>query len=319
MPATRQSNIIYITRLLNASVAQVWAAWVDEAQVIQWWGPRGFSVTSRGKHVRPGGTWDYTMHGPDGTDYPNLATYHEVIPQALLVYDHGSDGTSPPLFRVRVEFTAVGAQTKMAMQMILPTAEAAQQIRGFVKQAGGNTTWDRLSEYLDKATTGKDRFVINRVFDAPLETMFAMWTEPKHLARWSAPAGATCEFLEVDIRVGGRTHSKMTGPHGTKYGKAEYLEITKPSRIVYVQQFSDEHSNTTRHPMAATWPLSMLTVVELNAETPTMTRVTLTWEPYGDTTAEEVATFVAARGGMSQGWTGSFDALETYAATATAT
>jgi len=312
MSANADSNIIYINRLLNASVAQVWAAWVDEARVIQWWGPRGFSVTSRGKHVRPGGTWDYTMHGPDGTDYPNLATYHDVIPQALLVYDHGSDGTSPPLFRVRVEFTALGTQTQMAMQMILPTAEAAQQIRGFVKQAGGDTTWDRLSEYLDKATTGKEYFVINRVFDASQEAMFAMWTEPHQLTRW-LPAFTTQEFIEADIRAGGRAFSKITDLYGTKYGLEEYLEITKPSRIVYVQQFTDKQRKPLRHPQAPTWPLRMLTVVELTAETATKTRVTLTWEPYGDTTDEEMAAFVAARGRLSQTWTTVFDKLETAA------
>ena len=40
----------------------------------------------------------------------------------------------------------------------------------------------------------------------------------------------------------------------------------------------------------------------------------MTWEPYGPTTPEELATFIKARGGMTQGWTGSFDKLEGYAA-----
>jgi uncharacterized protein YndB with AHSA1/START domain len=56
----------------------------------------------------------------------------------------------------------------------------------------------------------------------------------------------------------------------------------------------------------------MLTNVELTAEGPGQTRVTVTWEPYGDATPEEIETFVKAKGGMTLGWTGSFDKLEDY-------
>jgi len=54
----------------------------------------------------------------------------------------------------------------------------------------------------------------------------------------------------------------------------------------------------------------MLTIVEFVPEAPDATRVTVTWEPYGPATAEEIATFAKARGGMTMGWTGSFDKLE---------
>jgi uncharacterized protein YndB with AHSA1/START domain len=50
--------------------------------------------------------------------------------------------------------------------------------------------------------------------------------------------------------------------------------------------------------------------VELAEETPTRTRVTVTWEPYGKATAEEIEAFNKMRPGMTQGWTGSFDKLD---------
>ena len=65
--------------------------------------------------------------------------------------------------------------------MTLPTPEAAEETRKFIKKAGGDSTWDRLAEYLEKESSGKDEFVINRTFDAPLETMFEMWTESEAL------------------------------------------------------------------------------------------------------------------------------------------
>ena len=71
MIAQNKSNEIKITRIYDAPLEAVWDAWTDPEQVAQWWGPRGFTLTTHSKDLRPGGTWRYTMHGPDGTDYPN--------------------------------------------------------------------------------------------------------------------------------------------------------------------------------------------------------------------------------------------------------
>jgi uncharacterized protein YndB with AHSA1/START domain len=278
--------------------------------VKQWWGPRGFTLTTHSKDLRPGGHWTYTMHGPDGTDWPNTTKYFEVEKYSKLVYDHGGSDDRPPLFRVTVLFSEEGGKTKMDMTMTLPTPEAADETRAFIKKAGGNATWDRLAEHLAKGE-GKERFVINRTFDAPLEMMFEMWTDPKHFSRWLPPTGFTMEFIRCDIRPGGSGFYVMTGGNGMKmYGRVEYQQIERPDRIVYTQQFCDEKENLSRHPMAPTWPATMLTVVKLTAEGPDQTRVTVTWEPYGEATREEVETFVKARAGMTQGWTGSFDKLE---------
>jgi len=201
----------------------------------------------------------------------------------------------------------------MDMSMTLPTPEAAEETRKFVKKAGGDSTWDRLAEYLAKESTGKDQFVINRTFDAPIEVMFEMWTNPKHQSQWSPPTGFKMNFLRADIKPGGSTFYLMTDGGNIKmYGRATYLTIEHPNLIVYTQQFCDEKENISRHPMAPTWPETMLTTVTLTEEGPDKTRVTVTWEAHGTTTPEELETFVKAKGGMTQGWTGSFDKLEGY-------
>ncbi|MCC6952960.1 MAG: SRPBCC domain-containing protein, partial [Deltaproteobacteria bacterium] len=60
MAPQNNSNEIAITRMYDAAVEDVWDAWTDPAQVAQWWGPRGFSLTTHSKDLRPGGTWRYT-------------------------------------------------------------------------------------------------------------------------------------------------------------------------------------------------------------------------------------------------------------------
>lgn len=315
MAGRGKPNELTLTRVYDAPVKAVWDAWTDPVQAAQWWGPRGFTLTTHSKDLRVGGTWNYTMHGPDGVDYPNITTYFEVEPYKKLVYDHGASEGRPPLFRVTVTFAESNGKTTMEMTMALPTPEAAQETKKFVKQAGGNGTWDRLAEYLEKESTGKEKFVINRSFDVPLETMFEMWTNPEHFSKWLPPTGFRMEFLRSGIKPGASTFYFMTNDAGVKmYGRTEYIAIERPNRIVYSQQFCDENENISRHPMLPTWPETMLTTVTLSAEGPDQTRVTVAWEPKGHVTAEELAAFAGFKGSMTQGWTGSFDKLEDHLA-----
>ena len=302
---------IRITRVYDAPLAAVWAAWTDLEQVAQWWGPRGFTITTHSKELRAGGTWVYTMHGPDGRDWPNFTRYHEVVPESRLVYDHGaSSADAAPLFRVVADFRDIDGRTELSIRMILATPEIAAQTRAFVKQVGGNSTWDRLGEYLEKKTSDAEVFIINRTFDAPIETMWEMWTTPEHFAKWLPPVGFTMRFLRADIRAGGDSFYAMTNGSFTMYGRAEYDVVERPDRIEYTQVFTDEQENITRHPGAPTWPERMRTRVTLVAEGPAATRVTIRWSVEGDATPEEISAFVNERAGMTGGWTGSFDKLD---------
>lgn len=312
---TDSAREIRLTRVYDAPVALVWEAFTDPAHVGHWWGPRGFTLTTHSKDLRPGGSWVYTMHGPDGKDWPNFTRYHEVEPQRKLVYDHGaSSEDAEPMFRVTATFTDVGGRTQFDMCMTLATPEAAQQARVFIKAAGGNSTWDRLAEYLEKQEKNTEIFVINRSFDAPLATMWDMWSKPAHFAKWLPPTGFTMEFRRIDIRTGGDGFYAMGNGAFTMYGRVEYERVEAPDLLEYTQCFTDEHENISRHPGAPTWPERMRTTVQLTAEGPTQTRVTVRWEIIGQATPEEVAAFVAERGGMTQGWTGSFDKLESVLA-----
>ena len=316
MADMNRSSEIKMTRIYEAPIQAVWDAWTDPVQVAQWWGPRGFTLTTHSRDLRTGGSWHYTMHGPDGVDYPNNTRYLEVEEKSKLVYDHGGYADRPPLFRVTVLFSEVDGKTRMDMSMALPTPEAAEETRNFIKKAGGNATWDRLAEYLEKEASGKEQFVINQTFDAPLELMFEMWSNPRHLSQWLPPTGFHMQFIRSDIQPGGSTFYFMTNDADVKmYGRAEYLKIEKPDHVVYTQQFCDENEKITRHPMAPTWPETMLTTVKLTEEGPGRTRVTVRWEPYGAATPEEIDIFVKSKGSMTQGWTGSFDKLDAYLST----
>lgn len=314
MAARNKPNELYITRIYDAPVKLVWDAWTDPKKAAVWWGPRGFTLTTHSKELRVGGQWRYTMHGPDGTDYPNIATYHEVEMGKRLVYDHGATETTPPLFRVTVTFEEIkGNKTKMDMTMALESPEKAVEIGKFIKQANGNSTWDRLAEYLGEKTEQKDLFVINRSFKTDIKTMFQMWTDPNHFSKWLGPTGSEMDFIKADIKPGGTSFYKMWSKDGpVMYGLVHYLEINPVHHLKYTQQFCDKDQKISRHPMAPTWPETMLTNVFLSEEGPDQTRVTVRWEVYGDATQAERDTFHGAKSGMMMGWGGSFEKLEEY-------
>jgi uncharacterized protein YndB with AHSA1/START domain len=308
---TASDRDILITRVYDAPVARVWAAWTDPAQLAQWWGPRGFTITTHSRDLRAGGTWDYIMHGPDGKDWPNFTRYLEVEPRQRLVYDHGaSSADAAPMFRVTATFRDLGARTELEIRMTLPTPEAARATRGFIKAANGNSTWDRLAEYVEKQETSQEIFVINRSFEAPIERMFDLWTTPEHLAQWLPPTGFAMRFHRVDIRTGGDGFFSMSNGEFTMHGRQQYVLVQRPDRLEYTQVFTDEHEHIVRHPGVPTWPETMHTTVTFTSEGPTTTRVTVRWALVGEVSAVELATFVAERAGMTQGWTGSFEKLE---------
>lgn len=311
MAEKNRLNEIHITRVYDAPVRAVWDAWTIPEQVEQWWGPRGFTLTTHSKDLRPGGTWRYTMHGPDGVDYPNLTTYHVVEPYRKLVYDHGATDDRPPLFRVTVTFAEANGKTTMEMTSTLPSPEAAVEMAKFIKKAGGYATWDRLAEHLAYTATGKPCFVIHRTFDAPIERVFEAWSRPEQLQAWLPPAGTAVAFLRSEIAPGRSTLFAMTGAHGTVHVRTDYLAVEPPERLVFTQRFVDAEERRASPPGGDTWPETLRTTVLLTAEAPDRTRVTVTSEPYGEPTVAEVEAFVAERPGMTRGWTGSFDVLET--------
>lgn len=312
MSLIKKENEIYINRIYNASLEQVWDAWVAPHKVAKWWGPRGFTLTTKRKDVRTGGDWLYTMHGPDGTDYPNHTKFLEVDRHKLLIYDHGGFEDKPPMFRVTVIFNELNNKTKMEMTMALPTAEAAHETKKIIKKAAGDTTWDRLAEFLEKESTQKDIFVINRIFNESVDTVFDHWINPKHIMNWLPPSGFTGKYIKDDIRQNGEVFYQMANENFNMYGKAKYLQISKPSKIVYTQIFTDEKGNTSRHPLAPNWPEMMKVTINFFMEDESQTLVTLKTETWGNVTEDEQKLFNDSRSGMTQGWTGSFDKLDKY-------
>jgi uncharacterized protein YndB with AHSA1/START domain len=142
---------IVITRVFDAPRELVWDAWTDPKQVVQWWGPIGFTTTIHEMNVKPGGVWRHTMHGPDGTDYPGTSTFIEVVKPERIVLSHigGRKGEPGLQSEATWTFEEQGDKTKLTLRMVFPSAEIREHAaKSYGVVEGGKQTLDRLGEFL---------------------------------------------------------------------------------------------------------------------------------------------------------------------------
>ena len=82
-----------------------------------------------------------------------------------------------------------------------------------------------------------------REFDAPIERVWAAWTEPADLRAWWGPTGFTCPRAEADVRVGGRILVTMRAPDEwggfEQHSAWDIVELDAPRLLRYVFRFTD--------------------------------------------------------------------------------
>ena len=161
------------------------------------------------------------------------------------------------------------------------------------------------------------RFAISRMFDAPRELVFSLWSDPNHLRRWWGPKGCSVGFCNMDLRQGGQLLYSLRLPDGQEmWGKFVYREILPPERLVFVNSFSDAQGNVTRAPFNPKFPLEILNTLTLSEQFD-LTRLVLMGEPLNPT-PEESELFESMLPSLHDGFSGTFDQLQNYLQTLSA-
>jgi len=119
------------TRELPAPVAAVFHALADPVRLARWWGPDGFTNTFHTFEFTPGGRWDFTMHGPDGTDYPNASVFVDIVPEASVVIRH----VAQPHFTLTITLAPTGNGTRVTWVQDFEDPDMAARIRHIVEPA----------------------------------------------------------------------------------------------------------------------------------------------------------------------------------------
>jgi uncharacterized protein YndB with AHSA1/START domain len=151
---------------------------------------------------------------------------------------------------------------------------------------------------MTSSNTGIQEVTITRTFDAPRELVFKAWTDPELIKQWFGPAMFTIPLAELDVRPGGKFLIHMQGPDGTIYPDiGTYHVIEPPERLVFVDGAFEQEDGSFLLEV-----LNTLTLVERSSKT----EMTLHCEVIRAT--PEVQWALA---GMEQGWSESFEKLET--------
>lgn len=144
-----ESRSLSISRTFQAPIELVWEVWTTPEHIAQWWGPNGFTNTIQKMDVQEGGEWKLTMHGPDGTNYPNRSIYKEVIPYKKIVFEHFN-----PHFITTVHFEAIGQTTIMNWSALFDSEEMLQTIiKAHKADKGMRENVEKLERYLSNLKT----------------------------------------------------------------------------------------------------------------------------------------------------------------------
>ena len=133
-------SLFSTTRILPAPPDAVFAAIQDPVRLARWWGPDGFRSTFHTFEFRPGGAWHFTMHGPDGTNYPNQSQFLEIEPTARIRIKH----VNLPHFELCITLEHAAEGTILTWVSVFEDAVFAEQARAFLENANEQNL-DRLS------------------------------------------------------------------------------------------------------------------------------------------------------------------------------
>jgi uncharacterized protein YndB with AHSA1/START domain len=130
---------------------------------------------------------------------------------------------------------------------------------------------------------------LHRVIDAPVEAVYAAWTDPAMLRRWLAPGNATVVHAVAEVEVGGTFLVEMRAADGKIWlTRGLYREVVPYRRLVHTWRWEGSDIET-------------LVTVEFEPESVGRTRVTLTHSQFaGDEARDE----------HKHGWIGCLAKLE---------
>lgn len=133
------------SRLIPANQRHIFEAFKNPEILAKWWGPAGFSNTFSQFEFKTNGKWVFTMHGPDGKNYPNESVFEEIISDEKIVIRH----IVQPFFTLTVQISGTENGSRVEWIQEFETEETAQKIANIVIPSNEQNL-DRLTAELRK-------------------------------------------------------------------------------------------------------------------------------------------------------------------------
>jgi uncharacterized protein YndB with AHSA1/START domain len=143
MTTAIDNPVIEITRIFDATPAEVFNAWLNREQWASWIGPEGVNCDVPLLEPRVGGHYRLTMHLSDGNTLHIAGVFKAIEPNKSFAFTWGGEG-DPRETLVTIKLREMNGQTELSLrQEGLPTAADRD---GHVK--GWNSALNKLVTYL---------------------------------------------------------------------------------------------------------------------------------------------------------------------------
>src|SRR4051812_23845501 len=148
--ATADREIV-ISRVIDAPRELVFEALTEVRHLSRWWGPEGFTTTTRSFEFRVGGGRDFLMRGPDGADCTDWISWAEIAPRERMGLLHGESRGDPNAFASVLTFAPDGAATRIEMRTVFRTKELRDEaVEKYYAIEGGRQALGKLAAYVTK-------------------------------------------------------------------------------------------------------------------------------------------------------------------------
>lgn len=85
---TARDRPFIISHPCNASRELVWKAWTERERLMQWFGPKGFTMPVAKMDFRPGGICHSCVRAPDGREMWGKWVFREIVKPERFVFVH---------------------------------------------------------------------------------------------------------------------------------------------------------------------------------------------------------------------------------------
>lgn len=254
---------VVITRVFDAPRELVFKAWTDCGLFRRWWGPKGYTTPFCQIDARPGGQFFSSMRSPEGQEYWSKGVCRELVaPERLVMtdsfadekgnivpasyYGMGEDWPIEMLISVRLEEHE--GKTRLTLRHGGAGAIAAEARRDM--EQGWNESFDKLVELLQDemrpgtrfiAEPGSQTVLVSRIYDAPRERLFKLFTDPALIPEWWGPKAMTTTVDRMNVRAGGKWRIVQRDADGNEFAfKGVYHDVSRPERVVNTFELEGE-------------------------------------------------------------------------------
>ena len=123
-------------------------AFASGTHLAQWCAPKGATSITQAFDFKPGGVWDATVEGRDGSAYPNYWTWKEIVPPERIVWLYGMGKDDPHPVQTTLTLAEHGATTEATLRLVFGSKEERdERVTKYGAAQGAKLTLDALARY----------------------------------------------------------------------------------------------------------------------------------------------------------------------------